>query len=88
MTQDAIISTGSDHLPKSYVEATLQSLSPFSAAGMEIARSNKIDGTVPRYIACISAPVMLLKQYINVVQLVTASQWLAEGDKKDRKRRE
>jgi CDP-diacylglycerol--inositol 3-phosphatidyltransferase len=29
---------------------------------------------------------MLFKQWVNVVQLVKASKWLAEGDRKDRKR--
>jgi len=28
---------------------------------------------------------MAIKQWINVIQLVKASKWLAEGDKKDRK---
>jgi CDP-diacylglycerol--inositol 3-phosphatidyltransferase len=31
---------------------------------------------------------MLVKQYINVQQLVIASQWLAEGDAAERARRE
>jgi CDP-diacylglycerol--inositol 3-phosphatidyltransferase len=29
---------------------------------------------------------MALKQYINVVQMVKASQWLAEGDREARKK--
>ena len=47
---------------------------------MELARANKMDSTVPKALAIISLPVMLLKQYINIVQLVRASQWLVEGD--------
>ena len=40
---------------------------------------------MPWTLAGISAPVMLGKQFINVVQLVNASQWLAEGDVAKRK---
>ncbi|KAI7410308.1 hypothetical protein KC332_g6482, partial [Hortaea werneckii] len=58
--------------------------SPFSAAAMEMARANKMDSFVPWVLTLVSLPVMLLKQYINVEQLVKASQWLAEGDRKDR----
>jgi len=39
-----------------------------------------MDSTVPWIIAGISLPVMAIKQWINVVQLVKASRWLAEGD--------
>jgi CDP-diacylglycerol--inositol 3-phosphatidyltransferase len=39
-----------------------------------------MDSTVPWIIAGISFPVMAGKQIINVVQLVKASRWLAEGD--------
>jgi len=42
------------------------------------------DSTVPWILAGISAPVMALKQFINVVQLVKASQRLAEMDRKAR----
>ena len=45
-----------------------------------------MDSFVPWVLASISAPVMIGKQYINVVQLVKASKWLAEGDMKERKR--
>ncbi|KAF2860214.1 phosphatidylinositol synthase [Piedraia hortae CBS 480.64] len=58
--------------------------SPFSAAAMEMARANKMDSTVPWILTLASSPVMLLKQYINVEQLVRASMWLAEGDRRDR----
>lgn len=60
--------------------------SPFSAAAMEMARANKMDSTVPWILMIASAPVMLAKQIINVVQMVKASQWLAEGDMAARKR--
>lgn len=60
--------------------------SPFSAAAMEMARANKMDSTVPWILTLASSPVMLLKQWINVVQLVQASKWLAEGDRRDRKK--
>lgn len=60
--------------------------SPFSAAAMEMARANKMDSMVPWTLTIISAPVMLFKQYVNLVQLAKASKWLAEGDRKDRKK--
>lgn len=53
---------------------------PYSAGALELARANKMDSTVPWIIAAVSLPVMLAKQIINVVQLVKASRWLAEGD--------
>jgi CDP-diacylglycerol--inositol 3-phosphatidyltransferase len=39
-----------------------------------------MDSFVPWVIAGISLPVMAFKQFVNVVQLVKASRWLAEGD--------
>lgn len=39
-----------------------------------------MDSTVPWIVAGISFPIMAGKQIINVVQLVKASKWLAEGD--------
>ncbi|CAD0031410.1 unnamed protein product, partial [Aureobasidium pullulans] len=45
---------------------------PWSAGAMEIAR--------------LSVLPMLIKQYINVQQLIVASQWLAEGDAAERVR--
>jgi len=53
---------------------------PHSAGALELARANKMDSTGPWVIAAISLPVMLAKQIINVVQLIKASRWLAEGD--------
>ncbi|KAE8441641.1 hypothetical protein EG329_004608 [Mollisiaceae sp. DMI_Dod_QoI] len=55
-------------------------LNPHSAAALELARANKMDSFVPWVIAGISFPVMFAKQVINVVQLIKASRWLAEGD--------
>ncbi|KAF1947443.1 hypothetical protein EJ02DRAFT_480957 [Clathrospora elynae] len=60
--------------------------SPFSAAAMEMARANKMDSTVPWVLMLTCAPVMALKQWINVVQMVKASQWLAEGDREMRRK--
>jgi len=51
-----------------------------------MARANKMDSTVPWILTLGSAPVMAFKQYVNVVQLVNASRWLAEGDRRDRAR--
>jgi len=53
---------------------------PHSAAALELARANKMDSFVPWVILSISAPIMALKQVINVWQLIKASKWLAEGD--------
>ncbi|KAI1165814.1 CDP-diacylglycerol-inositol 3-phosphatidyltransferase-like protein PIS [Nemania serpens] len=53
---------------------------PYSAAALEMARANKMDSTWPWILAGISAPIMLIKNVLNVVQLVKASKWLAEGD--------
>ncbi|KAF2194551.1 CDP-diacylglycerol-inositol 3-phosphatidyltransferas-like protein PIS [Zopfia rhizophila CBS 207.26] len=60
--------------------------SPWSAGAMEMARANKMDSTVPWILAVISFPVMFGKQWINVVQLVKASKWLAEGDRLERRK--
>ena len=59
---------------------------PGSAWAMELARANKMDSKGPWIIAGISAPVMLFKQWLNVVQLVKASKWLAEGDLEKRRK--
>ena len=49
-----------------------------------MARANKMDSMVPWILTLGSAPVMAIKQWINVLQLVKASQWLAQGDRRDR----
>lgn len=54
--------------------------SPWSAGALELARANKMDSFWPWVITGIAAPVMAGKQFINVVQMVKASKWLAEGD--------
>ena len=53
---------------------------PYSAGALELARANKMDSFWPWVIAGVSFPIMFGKQVINVVQLVKASRWLAEGD--------
>lgn len=60
-------------------------LNPYSAGALELARANKMDSTGPWILVSISAPVMVGKQIINVIQLVKASRWLAEGDVARRK---
>lgn len=50
-----------------------------------MARANKIDSQIPWIITIVSAPIMLFKQYVNVIQLVHASQLLAESDKQTRR---
>ncbi|KAK5797611.1 hypothetical protein VI817_003902 [Penicillium citrinum] len=54
--------------------------SPWSAGALEMARANKVDSTFPWILTLVSLPIMAFKQYVNVVQLVNASKWLAEGD--------
>ncbi|EER26866.1 CDP-diacylglycerol-inositol 3-phosphatidyltransferase [Coccidioides posadasii str. Silveira] len=54
--------------------------SPWSAGALELARANKMDSFWPWVITGISAPIMAAKQFINIVQMVKASKWLAEGD--------
>lgn len=61
-------------------------VSPWSAAAMEMARANKMDSGVPWTLCAISVPIMLFKQYVNVVQIINASKWLAEGDRAERTR--
>jgi CDP-diacylglycerol--inositol 3-phosphatidyltransferase len=58
---------------------------PHSAGALELARANKMDSFWPWVILSISSPVMAGKQIINVIQLVKASRWLAEGDIKARR---
>lgn len=41
---------------------------------------NKLDSRLPKVLALISFLPMITKQVINVIQLVNASRWLAEGD--------
>lgn len=63
-------------------------ISPYSAGALELARANKMDSFWPWVLAGISFPVMAGKQLINVIQLVKASKWLAEGDIEARREKE
>ncbi|KAA8648412.1 CDP-diacylglycerol-inositol 3-phosphatidyltransferase [Aspergillus tanneri] len=54
--------------------------SPWSAGAMELARANKIDSAVPRKLLAVSSVFMILKQYVNVIQLIEASKWIVQGD--------
>lgn len=58
---------------------------PFSAAALEMARANKMDSTVPWVLCAISFPIMAIKQFLNVVQMVKASKRLGEDDVKSRR---
>ena len=60
-------------------------MNPWSAGALEMARANKMDSFWPWVLAGISFPVMFGKQWINVIQMMNASRWLAEGDIKARK---
>ncbi|KAK4173264.1 putative Phosphatidylglycerophosphate synthase [Triangularia setosa] len=53
---------------------------PYSAGALEMARANKMDSFWPWVITGVSFPVMAFKQIVNVIQMVKASKWLAEGD--------
>ena len=79
-TPGASSQPGSPSHPSSIIFAT-----PGSAWAMELARANKMDSTWPWIIAGVSSPVMALKQFLNFLQLVKASKWLAEGDIKARR---
>ncbi|KAI9845898.1 MAG: CDP-diacylglycerol-inositol 3-phosphatidyltransferase [Sclerophora amabilis] len=59
--------------------------SPYSAGALELQRANKMDSFWPWVIAGVSCPVMAGKQIINLIQLVKASRWLAEGDIENRR---
>ncbi|KAF4301228.1 phosphatidylinositol synthase 1 (CDP-alcohol phosphatidyltransferase1) [Botryosphaeria dothidea] len=80
--QPSSLTPGSPAAPK----PSLLFTSPWSAGAMEMARANKMDSTVPWILAIVSFPVMAGKQFINVVQLVKASKWLAEGDREERRK--
>ncbi len=54
---------------------------------MELARANKMDSTGPWIVAGVSLPFMAGKQLLNVIQLIKASKWLAEGDRAARAER-
>ena len=60
---------------------------PYSAGALELARANKMDSFWPWVLTGVSFPIMAGKQFINVVQLVKASRWLAEGDVQVRRER-
>lgn len=81
-SEPSSLTPGSPAAPKPSVLFT----SPWSAGAMEMARANKMDSTVPWVLAAISFPVMFGKQIINIIQLVKASQWLAEGDVAERRK--
>ena len=60
-------------------------IAPGSASAMELARANKMDSFWPWVLAGVSFPIMAAKQILNVIQLVKASRWLAEGDTEARR---
>ncbi|THW33049.1 CDP-diacylglycerol-inositol 3-phosphatidyltransferase PIS [Aureobasidium pullulans] len=73
------------HVSGDRMKTVIQS-EPWSAGAMEIARANKIQSSIPTALFRLSVLPMLIKQYINVQQLIVASQWLAEGDTAERAR--
>jgi CDP-diacylglycerol--inositol 3-phosphatidyltransferase len=80
--------SGSDFEPGTPVNTSILEQifpDPFSAAALELARANKMDSFVPWTIAGICFPIMAFKQFMNVVQLVWASQQLADVDLASRK---
>lgn len=50
-----------------------------------MARANKMDSFWPWVLTGVSFPIMAFKQFTNVIQLIKASKWLAEGDVAARK---
>lgn len=58
---------------------------PYSAGALEMARANKMDSKFPWVLFGISVGPMLVKQWINIVQMHNASLWLAEGDIAERR---
>ncbi|KAL4786702.1 CDP-alcohol phosphatidyltransferase-domain-containing protein [Aspergillus varians] len=48
--------------------------------------ANKINSYWPWVLFSASLPFMLYKQYVNVVQLIQASKWIAQGDAEARQR--
>ncbi|KAL7796123.1 phosphatidyltransferase [Trichoderma ceciliae] len=81
---------GHGHLhPEAEVDTSLLAQifsDPFSSAALEMARANKMDGHWPNITAMVCFPFMALKQMINVIQLVQASQRLARADAQRRQR--
>lgn len=45
-----------------------------------------MDSKGPWILLAISAFPMAIKQWLNVLQMVMASNWLAEGDREDRRK--
>ena len=77
----ASLQPGSPSFPSSTLFAA-----PGSAWAMELARANKMDSFWPWVIAGVSSPIMAAKQGLNVLQLIKASKWLAEGDRAARRK--
>lgn len=48
--------------------------------------ANKMDHTIPLILVILSSPVMAFKQCVNVIQIINASQWLAQGDLAEREK--
>ncbi|PKY09164.1 hypothetical protein P168DRAFT_278670 [Aspergillus campestris IBT 28561] len=80
-----LLSFSSPMLSPSLLQPVQGSDNPWSAGALELARANKIDSFWPWVITGVSAPIMALKQFINVVQMVKASKWLVEGDVANRR---
>lgn len=79
-----LLSFSSPTLSPSLLQPLTPQYSPYSAAALEMARANKMDSFWPWVLAGAAAPIMLAKQVVNVVQLVKAARWLAEGDRRVR----
>ena len=75
---------------RGYGDGSVSLTFPFGSSRRQLTklhRANKLDSTGPWILAAISFPVMFGKQVINLVQLVKASRWLAEGDVAERRKR-
>ncbi|KIH91409.1 CDP-diacylglycerol--inositol 3-phosphatidyltransferase [Sporothrix brasiliensis 5110] len=79
---DPVLAAGGLHAGAQINSSILRQIfaNPHSAAALEMARANKMDSFWPWVLAGVSFPIMAGKQILNVIQLVKASKWLAEGD--------
>lgn len=78
----SLLTTGTTLQPGSPAVEPMSSIfaNPWSAGALEVARANKMDSTVPWIIAAVSCPFFILKNVLNVIQLISACRWLAQGD--------
>lgn len=74
--------TSAPEEPQTYAQmaAMVANNNPHSAGAFEMTRINKLHPAWPLRLAFASFLDMVLKQSINILQLVKASMWLADSD--------